>query len=56
MAALKTMMTSLDSDLKELVAYYGEDPNAMKPEDLFGIVVAFSSSLLVGPFPLFLSV
>ncbi|KAL8283496.1 hypothetical protein RQP46_005599 [Phenoliferia psychrophenolica] len=46
MAALKSMMTNLDRDLKALVSYYGENPIAMKPEDLFGIVASFSSSLL----------
>lgn len=49
MSALKSMMGDLDRDLKELVRYYGEDPASMKPEDLFGIVVSFSSSLLVRP-------
>ncbi|KAK4702492.1 hypothetical protein P7C70_g3733, partial [Phenoliferia sp. Uapishka_3] len=46
MGALKTVMTQLDQDLKSLVQYYGEDPASMKPEDLFGIVVSFSTSLL----------
>lgn len=43
------MGSKLEVDLRALVQYYGEDFNATKPEDLFGIVVAFSSALQVRP-------
>lgn len=45
--ALKTMGSKLDDDLKALVRYYGEDSTSTKPEDVFGIIVQFSSALLV---------
>jgi len=46
--ALKKMGQSLDSELRSLLAYYGETPNkidALKPEDFFGLILTFSSSL-----------
>ncbi|TFK28908.1 FH2-domain-containing protein [Coprinopsis marcescibilis] len=46
--ALKNMGNSVDGELKALLEYYGEDPNAPeapKPEDFFGIIASFSSSL-----------
>ena len=48
--ALSKMATSLDAELKSLLAFYGEDPSsseAPKPEELFGLVMTFSSSLQV---------
>lgn len=41
------MGAQLDADLRTLLQYYGEDPASTKPEDLFGIVVSFSQSLVV---------
>ncbi|KAG6910997.1 hypothetical protein DXG01_006051 [Tephrocybe rancida] len=46
--ALKNMSNSLDGDLRSLLTYFGEDPNAPdapKPEDFFGLIVSFSTSL-----------
>lgn len=45
--ALKVMSTTLQKDLKALLVYYREDPASSKPEDLFRVVVSFSSALLV---------
>lgn len=50
--ALKHMGTSLESELRSLLAYYGETPDspeAPKPEDFFGLILSFSSSLQVRP-------
>ena len=46
--ALQRMGAKLDADLKALVRYYGEE-DGMKPEEVFGIIVKFSSALLVRP-------
>ncbi|KAK0190551.1 hypothetical protein F5146DRAFT_558282 [Armillaria mellea] len=46
--ALKNMGQSLEGDLHSLLAYYGENPDtpdAPKPEDFFGLILSFSSSL-----------
>ncbi|KAJ3566776.1 hypothetical protein NP233_g6789 [Leucocoprinus birnbaumii] len=46
--ALASMGTTLDKELKSLLTYYGEDPSspeAPKPEDFFGLIASFSSSL-----------
>ena len=46
--SLKNMGTSLDNELRSLLTFYGEDPSspeAPKPEDFFGLVLSFSSSL-----------
>ncbi|KAG6861568.1 hypothetical protein C0995_014864 [Termitomyces sp. Mi166 len=46
--ALKNMSNSLDGELRGLLSYFGEDPNAQeasKPEDFFGLIVSFSTSL-----------
>ncbi|GLB34079.1 putative diaphanous FH3 domain contatinign protein [Lyophyllum shimeji] len=46
--AVKNMSNSLDGELRSLLAYFGEDPNspeAPKPEDFFGLIASFSSSL-----------
>lgn len=48
--AMSKMGHALEGDLKALLAYYGEDPTspeAPKPEDFFGLVLSFSSSLQV---------
>ena len=46
--SLKNMGTSLDTELRSLLSFYGEDPaspEAPKPEDFFGMILSFSSSL-----------
>ncbi|KAG6854352.1 hypothetical protein C0991_007857 [Blastosporella zonata] len=46
--ALKNMSSSLDGELRSLLTYFGEDLNAQdapKPEDFFGLIVFFSTSL-----------
>ncbi len=46
--SLKNMATSLDNELRSLLAFYGEQPDspeAPKPEDFFGLILSFSSSL-----------
>lgn len=44
------MGEKLELDLRALLQYYGETSPNSKPEDLFGIVVSFSSALLVSEF------
>jgi len=49
--ALKNMSNAVESELSSLLTYYGEDPDSPetpKPEDFFGLIVSFSSSLQVG--------
>jgi diaphanous 1 len=44
------MGMAIDKELKGLLAYYGENPDspeAPKPEDFFGLIASFSSSLQV---------
>ncbi len=46
--SLKNMGTSLDTELRSLLSFYGEDPSspdAPKSEDFFGLILSFSSSL-----------
>ncbi|KAI0776213.1 FH2-domain-containing protein [Trametes elegans] len=46
--SLKNMSTSLENELRSLLAFYGETPDspeAPKPEDFFGLILSFSSSL-----------
>ncbi|KAJ3474280.1 hypothetical protein NLI96_g12545 [Meripilus lineatus] len=46
--AMKKMSTSLETELRSLFVYFGEPPDppeAPKPEDFFGMVLLFSSSL-----------
>ena len=46
--SLKNMATSLDNELRSLLAFYGEQPDspeAPKAEDFFGLILSFSSSL-----------
>lgn len=46
--SLKNMAILLESDLRSLLAFYGETPDspeAPKPEDFFGLILSFSSSL-----------
>jgi hypothetical protein len=38
----------LDEELRDMVAYFGEDPMATKPEDIFTTIISFSSALQVG--------
>ena len=47
---MKKMGAALDIDLRSLLAYYGEAPDSPetpKPEDLFALILSFSSSLQV---------
>lgn len=53
--ALKNMSSALENELRSLLLYYGENPDspdAPKPEDFFGLIASFSSSLQVriGPY------
>jgi diaphanous 1 len=44
------MEAALRKELNSLLAYYGENPDspeAPKPEDFFGLIASFSSSLQV---------
>ena len=46
--SLKNMATSLDNELRSMLAFFGEipdSPEAPKPEDFFGLILSFSSSL-----------
>jgi len=48
--ALKNMGSSIEADLRSLLVFYGENPDAPeapKPEDFFNLVLSFSSSLQV---------
>jgi diaphanous 1 len=48
--ALKKMTTTLEHDLKNLLVYFGENPDspeAPKSEDFFAMICSFSSSLQV---------
>ena len=48
--ALKNMGSTVEADLRSLLAFYGEDPDAPeapKPEDFFNLILTFSSSLQV---------
>jgi diaphanous 1 len=49
--ALKLLADSTQTKLTEMVVYFGEvteGPDAMKPEDIFELMLSFSSSLQVG--------
>lgn len=44
------MSNSLEAELKSMLAFFGENPDspeAPKPEDFFGMILTFSSSLQV---------
>jgi diaphanous 1 len=44
------MSSALENELRSLLFYYGENPDspdAPKPEDFFGLIASFSSSLQV---------
>lgn len=46
--ALKNMANALENELRSLLLFYGENPDspdAPKPEDFFGLVLSFSSSI-----------
>jgi len=48
--ALKNMGNMIEGELRSLLTYYGENPDssdAPKPEDFFGLIASFSSSLQV---------
>lgn len=42
---LQGLVSGIDKSLRDLVVYYGEDPNNTKPEDVFAIVVTFAGML-----------
>jgi diaphanous 1 len=47
---LKKMSIAVEGELRSLLIYYGEQPDspdAPKPEDLFGLISSFASSLQV---------
>lgn len=41
---LKAMTRDIEDKLKELIVYYGEDPNTIKSEEFFDIISTFSNS------------
>ncbi|KAF8138924.1 hypothetical protein EV363DRAFT_1315171 [Boletus edulis] len=46
--ALKELTASVENDLRSVYSYYGESfdsPDSLKPEDFFGMICSFSSSL-----------
>lgn len=43
--ALTAMSVQLDTDLRALLEYFGEDPATVKPEDVFTTVASFSLAL-----------
>ena len=48
--ALTKMSVSLEAELKSMLTFFGENPDspeAPKPEDFFGLILSFSSSLQV---------
>jgi len=48
--ALKNMTAAVETDLRALFSYYGEDFDSHegpKPDDFFGMICSFSSSLQV---------
>ena len=48
--ALQSMGNKVNEELRELLTYFGEQADssdAMKPEDFFGLVMSFASSLQV---------
>jgi hypothetical protein len=42
-----SMIKELDDDLKDLYAYYGEDPSLTKSEDFFGMLHNFATIFTV---------
>lgn len=44
---LKAMTKNIEEKLKELILYYGEDPNTIKSEEFFDIISTFSNSFEV---------
>ena len=44
---LKAMTKDIDEKLKELILYYGEDPNTIKSEEFFDTISSFSNSFEV---------
>jgi len=44
--SIREIATNLDNELQQMLIYYGEDPKSTKPEDFFGLIVSFSSSLM----------
>lgn len=44
---LKCMTKDIENKLKELILYYGEDPNTIKSEEFFDIISTFSNSFEV---------
>lgn len=48
---LNAMTKDIEERLKELILYYGEDPNTIKSEEFFGIISTFSNSFEVSSKP-----
>jgi hypothetical protein len=44
---LKVMTKDIEEKLRELILYYGEDPNMIKSEEFFDIISTFSNSFEV---------
>lgn len=44
---LKAMTKDIEEKLRELILYYGEDPNTIKSEEFFDIISTFSNSFEV---------
>lgn len=44
---LKAMTKNIEEKLRELILYYGEDPNMVKSEEFFDIISKFSNSFEV---------
>lgn len=44
---LKAMTKNIEEKLRELILYYGEDPNTIKSEEFFDIISTFSNSFEV---------
>ncbi|PWN41049.1 hypothetical protein IE81DRAFT_315743 [Ceraceosorus guamensis] len=44
--ALRSAGDSIQNDLVRLVAYYGDDPAVVKPEEFFGLVASFGQALM----------
>lgn len=44
---LKAMTKNIEEKLRDLILYYGEDPNTIKSEEFFDIISTFSNSFEV---------
>ncbi|KAI7903206.1 uncharacterized protein BX663DRAFT_434022 [Cokeromyces recurvatus] len=41
---LKEMVKDIEEKLRDLISYYGEDPNTIKAEEFFAIISMFTNS------------